>query len=92
MTNLLTATGVTKDYATRVLDCVDFELCSGEIHALVGSNGAGKSTLCKIIAGLIPASDGSMRLSGREYSPRNKHTAEALGVQIVQQELNLVTT
>jgi ribose transport system ATP-binding protein len=92
LTNLLTVTGVTKDYATRVLDCVDFELCSGEIHALVGSNGAGKSTLCKIIAGLIPASDGSMRLSGREYSPGNKHTAEALGVQIVQQELNLVTT
>jgi ribose transport system ATP-binding protein len=89
---LLTVTGATKDYASRVLDSVDFELRSGEVHALVGSNGAGKSTLCKIIAGLIPATAGSMTLSGQPYAPANKHAAESVGVQIVQQELNLIST
>lgn len=83
---------LSKDYVVRVLDGVRFELRAGEIHALVGANGAGKSTLCKIISGLVPPTEGRMQLNGVPYSPADKRSAESLGVQIVQQELNLIPT
>lgn len=86
------AEGLSKDYVVRVLDGVRFELRAGEIHALVGANGAGKSTLCKMISGLVPPTEGQMLLNGVPYSPGDKRSAESLGVQIVQQELNLIPT
>lgn len=86
------AEGLSKDYVVRVLDGVSFELRAGEIHALVGANGAGKSTLCKLISGLVPPTEGQMQLNGVPYSPGDKRSAESLGVQIVQQELNLIPT
>ena len=88
--NVLTTYELTKDYATRAVDTVSLEFKPGEIHALLGANGAGKSTLCKMIAGLVRPTSGSMILAGRNYSPRDKKEAERFGVQIVQQELNLV--
>ena len=86
------AEGLSKDYVVRVLDGVRFELRAGEIHSLVGANGAGKSTLCKLISGLVPPTEGQMLLNGVPYSPGDKRSAESLGVQIVQQELNLIPT
>ncbi len=87
-----TARDLSKDYVVRVLDGVQFEVRAGEIHALLGANGAGKSTLCRIIAGLTPATSGSMMLNSVPYSPVDKRFAESQGVQIVQQELNLIPT
>lgn len=91
--HLLQLTGLTKRYGTTTVvdDCnVDFR--AGEIHAMLGANGAGKSTMVRMIAGLIPPSSGSMTLSGKEYSPSNKRDAESTGIEIVQQELNLIPT
>ena len=84
--------GISKDYAVRVLDQVDFGVRAGEIHALLGANGAGKSTLCRILAGLIAPTSGTMVLEGQRYAPSSKQSAEHSGVQIVQQELNLFPT
>ncbi len=89
---LLRVTGMTKRYATTVLDACDLQLRTGEVHALLGANGAGKSTLCRIIAGLVEPTAGSMTLAGVPYAPADKQQAEAAGVQIVQQELNLIPT
>ena len=84
---------MTKRYGNvTVLSDVDFNVRAREIHALLGANGAGKSTLCKMIAGLTDVSAGVMQIGAGEYSPRNKQDAESSGVQIIQQELNLIPT
>jgi ribose transport system ATP-binding protein len=90
--SLITVRGLTKRYMVTVLDHVDFDLIEGEIHALLGANGAGKSTLCRILAGLVPATSGAMTFAGKPYVPTRKSDAESAGIQIVQQELNLVPT
>jgi ribose transport system ATP-binding protein len=89
---LLTLSGLTKRYATVVLDHVSLELHPGEIHALVGENGAGKSTLARILAGLVMPDAGVMTLAGRPHAPRGKPDAEANGIRMVMQELNLIGT
>ena len=52
----------------RVVDAVSLALRPGEWLALVGPNGAGKSTLLATLAGVVPASGGSVALDGRALS------------------------
>ena len=40
-------------------------LASNEIVSLLGRSGCGKTTLLRIIAGLMPASGGDVRIAGR---------------------------
>ncbi len=88
---LLTVRGIEKSFpGVRALEGVDFAIRTGRVHALVGENGAGKSTLAKIIAGLHQAGAGEMFLQDRPYKPVNKASAEAAGVRMVMQELNLI--
>jgi len=59
----------TADGALRtVLEDVNFALAEGEIVALLGTSGSGKSTLLRILAGLIPADQGSATYRGRIIS------------------------
>jgi ribose transport system ATP-binding protein len=89
---LLQTQALCKSFAVPVLRAVDFSLAAGEIHALLGSNGAGKSTLCNLIAGVLQADSGHMRLHGAPYCPNSIRAAEARGVRMVMQELNLFPT
>jgi len=90
MAVLLQTRGLAKAYAGPVLQDVNFDLRTGEIHALVGENGAGKSTLCHIIAGLREADSGEMLLADRPYRPGSKRAAEHQGIRIVLQEFSLI--
>ena len=69
---------------------VRFELHSGEVHALLGENGAGKSTLMKIISGVYTRDSGDLYVKGRKIvHDLTPITAQALGIGIIHQELNL---
>ncbi|WP_027213772.1 sugar ABC transporter ATP-binding protein [Burkholderia sp. WSM2232] len=89
---VLSVSGIGKTYAEPVLADVSLSLRAGEVLALTGENGAGKSTLSKIIGGLVEPTAGTMRLGGAPYAPASRTEAEALGVRMVMQELNLLPT
>ena len=90
---ILRVTGVDKAFpGVQALRGVDFDLQAGQVHALVGENGAGKSTLTRILAGIETADRGEMTLCGQSYRPRSRKEAEACGVRMVMQELNLIGT
>ena len=82
--------GVGKRFgATIALDGVDLAVHPGEVCALVGQNGAGKSTLMAILAGAIPPDEGTMRLDGVPYAPRDPFESRRAGVAMIHQELSL---
>jgi ribose transport system ATP-binding protein len=89
---VLSVSGIGKTYAEPVLADVSLSLRAGEVLALTGENGAGKSTLSKIIGGLVEPTAGTMQLAGKPYAPASRTEAEALGVRMVMQELNLLPT
>jgi len=47
-----------------LLDAVSFKVAAGELVAIVGPSGAGKTTLLEAVAGIAPASSGSVRFDG----------------------------
>ncbi|HTD15763.1 MAG TPA: ATP-binding cassette domain-containing protein, partial [Chthoniobacterales bacterium] len=62
---LLQLKGIVKGFAgVQALKGVDFDLCEGEIHALMGENGAGKSTLMKVMFGVQPPDSGTIEIDG----------------------------
>jgi ABC-type sugar transport system ATPase subunit len=61
----------------------------GEVVALVGDNGAGKSTLIKIIAGVHQQTEGRMQIDGVDVTFNDPSASQALGVQVVYQDLAL---
>lgn len=73
----------------KALDNVHFELCSGEVMALLGENGAGKSTLMKILSGVYTKDGGTMTIFGKEYDNLTPKQAQEVGVAIIHQELNM---
>ena len=83
--------GATKRYgAATVLDAVSVTLQPGRVHALMGENGAGKSTLIKLIAGVVPANDMTVRKGADVIRLASAADAAAAGFRFIHQELNIV--
>ena len=75
----------------RALQNVDFTLCEGEIHALMGENGAGKSTLIKVLTGVYSKDSGEVYVKGHDnaVSIRSPQDAQNIGISTVYQEITL---
>ena len=90
-TPILSGVGLSKSFGPiEVLHAVDVDVCAGEVHALVGENGAGKSTLMKLLSGFHQPNRGEVVLDGRTVRFRDSNEAEAAGIVMIHQELNLV--
>ena len=74
----------------KALNNVGFSVAEGEVRALVGENGAGKSTLMKILNGNYKKDTGAILIDGKEVDITDPQVADAHGITIIFQELNLV--
>ena len=73
-------------------DRVDFDVKSGEVHALLGENGAGKSTLMKILYGMYRPDEGEILLNGKAVTIASPTDAIQLGIGMIHQHFMLVQT
>lgn len=73
--------------AVPVLHNIDLVMRAGTSVGVIGESGSGKSTLARVIAGLLPATRGSINLEGRRLAPRARDRAitELRDIQIVFQ-------
>ena len=64
---VIQATGLAKLYGkARVVDGIDLSIAEGEVIGLLGPNGAGKTTTILMLLGLTEASEGTVRILGRD--------------------------
>lgn len=71
----------------NAVDHVSFSLARGETLSVVGESGSGKTTLARIVAGLIRATGGTVKLGAQLLSaePAGRTRAQRQGVQLIFQ-------
>ena len=79
--------GDVREQVVRAVDKVDLAIYAGEVVGLVGESGCGKSTLGRMVAGIIPPSDGKVLWQGKDITtlPPNEARAAKLKVQMIFQ-------
>ncbi len=83
--------GVTKRFPGVLANYrVDFDVCAGEVHALLGENGAGKSTLMKVLYGMYAPDEGEIWVNGKPATITSPTDAIALGIGMIHQHFMLV--
>ena len=88
---ILSMQGIHKYFAgVHALNGVNFELKSGEVHALMGENGAGKSTLIKVLCGIHQRDKGTVEYLGKEVNFSNIGESQDAGISVIHQELNMM--
>lgn len=88
---MLTAKNITKRFSgVTALDGVNLSLSAGKVTSIIGENGAGKSTLMKILSGVYTSFEGELQMNGETVQFKNTKEAQAAGIAIIHQELNLL--
>jgi ABC-2 type transport system ATP-binding protein len=89
--SVLYANAVRKSYGSKeVLKGVDLEVAPGEIVGLLGGNGAGKTSFVSIVAGLRPATSGTVLVNGIDALKEPRRARRFLG--IAPQDLGIYPT
>ena len=82
--------GITKRFPGVVAnDDINLAVAEGEIHAICGENGAGKSTLMKILYGMQPPDEGTIKIRGQAVDLGSPAQAIELGIGMVHQHFML---
>jgi branched-chain amino acid transport system ATP-binding protein len=68
--------------AIEALRGVSLTVGEGEVVTIIGSNGAGKSTTLRSIAGLTPASSGTVTMDGEDITRLPAHEIVARGIAL----------
>src|SRR5665213_2565353 len=63
----------------QALDGVSFAVQPGSLTAFVGPDGAGKTTLLRLIAGLLTADSGTLRVLGRDVATEPQAIQDRIG-------------
>ncbi|HUA55956.1 MAG TPA: oligopeptide/dipeptide ABC transporter ATP-binding protein [Candidatus Sulfotelmatobacter sp.] len=77
-----------REEIVRAVDGVSLSVGEGEVVGLVGESGCGKSTLGRIVAGILPPSDGAVRYRGQrleDLAPEARKQA-MLRIQLIFQD------
>jgi peptide/nickel transport system ATP-binding protein len=77
-----------RETVVQAVSEVDLDIADGEVVGLVGESGCGKSTLGRIVAGIQPASAGTMEWRGKNIGAMNggERRAWQLAVQMIFQD------
>lgn len=88
---MLQAVNISKSFpGVKVLQGVNFNFYPGKVNAILGENGAGKSTLLKVLTGVYTDYEGEIILNGITLKFDGIKDAQAAGIGIIHQELNLI--
>ena len=84
--DVLDVSGLVRRYGDlTAVDGVSFHIRTGETFGLLGPNGAGKTTIISMVAGLVPANEGTVRVAGRAMTPSETEAKRTIG--LVPQDL-----
>ena len=80
--------GKLREQVVHAVDEVDLGVADGEVVGLVGESGCGKSTLGRVVAGIHPATAGTVRFRGKDVSEMSTGELKdwALEVQMIFQD------
>ncbi len=77
---MIEVSNLTKRYAGRTaVDDISFTVARGEIVGLLGPNGAGKSTTMRVLSGFMPATSGTVRVSGLDVFHDSDEVRKRIG-------------
>ncbi len=72
--------GLTKRYGdVTAIEDISFEVKKGEVVGFLGPNGAGKTTTMRIITGFLPATDGTVSVSGFDIFEKPMEVKRRIG-------------
>lgn len=76
----------------QILNCINLEICQGNVQMLMGPSGSGKTTLLLILSGLLSPTSGSVYLLGEEITKMSKRKLTQFrlhNIGFIAQDFNL---